>query len=143
MAYNTLYLLAGKQNREKQMKTEPGIRKDYISKLGTVEDAVQVFIAREQVALNSFLPDERCADLRSELFGAVVNGTEYAVEVIQRYHALVGLMKAIARYDERIKARRWASAHVIVKLQYAITMAEQYGWNITWSKYDARVERVQ
>ena len=124
------------------MKTEVGIRKNYKSELGVVEDAVQVFIAREQVALNSFLPDERCADLRGELFGAMLNGTEYAVEVIQRYHALVGLMKAIAQYDERIKARRWASAHVIVKLQYAITMAEQYGWNITWSK-DARVEHVQ
>ena len=125
------------------MKTQVGIRKDYKSGLGVVEDAVQIFIAREQLALNSFLPDERCADLRDELFGAQLNGTKYAVEVIQRYHALVGLMKAIARYNKKMETRRWASAHVISHLHYAVVMAKEYGWDVTWDRFNTRVERVQ
>ncbi len=125
------------------MKTEPGIREDYKGELGVVEDAVQVFIAREQVALNSFLPDERCANLRGELFGAMLNGTEYAVEVIQRYHALVGLLKAVVQYNKKMETRRWASAHVISNLHYAVVMAKGYGWDVTWDRFNTRVERVQ
>lgn len=128
------------------MKTEPGIRDELLngtSKLGVVEDAVQIFITREQVCLNSFLSDERCADLRGELFGAMLNGTEYAVEVIQRYHALVGLLKAVVQYDKRMDARRWASAQVISNLHYAVVMAREYGWDVTWDRFNTRVERVQ
>ena len=125
--------------------TQPGIREELLKStgLGVVEDAVQIFIAREQVALNSYLPDDACARLRGELFGAMLNGTEYAVEVIQRYHALVTLLKAIARYGGEIAASRWASTSTSVGLHCAVESAEGYGWDVTWSRFGSRVERVQ
>ena len=127
------------------MRTQPGTRDELMStsELGTVEDAVQIFIAREQVALNSFLPDEMSKCLRQELFGAMLNGTEYAIEVIQRYHALVTLVKAVARHTGQVESSGWASASASVRLNRAVVMAEGYGWTVTWSKFNTRVERIQ
>ena len=125
--------------------TQPGIREELLKSTGpgVVEDAVQIFIAREQVALNSYLPDDACARLRGELFGAMHNGTEYAVEVIQRYHALVTLLKANAQHSREIEASRWASTATIVGLQSAVEMASGYGWDVSWSKFNTRIERIQ
>jgi len=125
--------------------TEPGARDELQDSpgLGIVEDAVRIFIARQQLELNSFLPDDAAERLRGELRGAMRNGTEYAVEVIQRYHALVELLKASARYDGEIDASRWAASATIVRLQSAVVTAAGYGWDVTWSQFNTKIERIQ
>ena len=107
-----------------------------------VEDALALWIYRQQVALNSSLPQGQVECLNSELTMAMQSGTVAAVEVVQRYHALVGLLKAEAKYTASQAKGGTPSAISICNLNAAQDVAKDYNWTAQWSKFGTRMERI-
>ena len=115
---------------------------DYNTERQTVEDALGVWLRREQLALNSFLSQEKMECLNGELVLAHKNGRQAQVEVIQRWHALISLLEADVAYTNSIAKRRHPTAQDSMRLAKAVDIAAGYGWTTVWSEFGTRIERI-
>lgn len=110
---------------------------DAAPKRETVEDAIIEFVQRERIRLNTNLPREYCAMLGHELANAV--DTIAKVEIIQRYHSLVRLLIANARFENSKADHAEPSANVTMQLMKAEKSAASQGWNSVWNKFNTTI----
>jgi len=107
----------------------------------TVEDAVLEFVARERLVLNSALLFEYGDLLGAELGNAVDAIAQ--VEIVQRYHALVRLLKANAVYENGKEYGGAPNGVDSLRLAKAAESARSRAWTVISSEFGTRITAIE